>query len=158
MGEIVFLTILGLISIGLFALTATFPVNNMDTTGGAAMFPRAVIILLGILLIVRLVQIIKSKKFHAHFAFIELFQGSTGIFLLGIFLYILLFSVLGYILSTLIYSFAAVTYCYSKKYGNIGSAKAIAIRGMASIGGTLLLYWFFSYVLMVRMPEGLLGI
>lgn len=156
MGEITFLFILILGLIYLYVLTGSFPTNMLDNTGGAAMFPRFVIVLLGILLIVRIIQIIRLKQINEHFVFRELFAGSTGVFMLLIVLYVLMFSVLGYIVSTILFAITAVTYCYYKKTGNVGTVKQVIIRILISSIGTLLLYWFFSDILTVRMPHGFL--
>lgn len=153
MGELIFLLILIAGSLFLLWQTGSFPSSAMDNSGGAALFPRVVLGLLILLLVLRIIQILCSKE-KEPFIFERLFKGSPGIFLLSIFLYILLFSVLGYILATFLYAVAAITYCYKKKYGNFGTVKSILVRIAVSAAGTLLLYWFFSDILVVRMPMG----
>lgn len=156
MGEIIFLAVITAVIGYLYILTGSFPVNALDTTGGAAMFPRVVIIVLALLIVIRIIQIIKNKELKVHFVFFELLKGSTGIFLLSLVAYIFLFSILGYVVATILYLVLTITYCYYKKYGNIGSAKAVIIRVALSVAGTLVLYWFFTSVLLVRMPAGIL--
>ena len=122
------------------------------------MFPRFLLIALALLLFVRMLQILTSKtEKKKHFVFRELFRGSTGVFLLGIVLYLLLFSILGYILTTLLYAVGMISYCYYKKFGNFGTVKSAILRVACSLAGTMVLYWFFSDVLVVRLPAGVLG-
>ena len=158
MGEICFLLILLAGLFYLYLITGTFPVNMLDNSGGASLFPRVVIIVLGVLLIIRVVQIIVNKETKKHFVFKELFSGSTGIFLLFIIFYILLFPVLGYVFATFLFSVSATTYSFYQKNGTIGTLNQLLIRTVVSLVGTLILYYFFSKVLFVRMPAGLLHI
>ena len=57
MGETIFLLCFCAAAIAMYGMTGNFRISKMDTSGGAAMFPRIVIILLLVFLAIRLLQI-----------------------------------------------------------------------------------------------------
>jgi len=62
MGEILFLSLFLIGSIYLFLLTGDFRLSKMDTSGGAALFPRIVIIFLCLFLVIRIIQALCEKE------------------------------------------------------------------------------------------------
>ena len=80
MGELIFLGILAIIGVIMFGMSFGFQTSLLDKSGGPALYPRIVIVVLVIFLVVRCVMIIRSqeelkKKFH----FLEILQGSRFI-------------------------------------------------------------------------------
>ena len=79
MGETIFLLCFCAAAIAMYGMTGNFRISKMDTSGGAAMFPRIVIILLLVFLAIRLLQIWigkQKKPFMGRELFIKSFHCS----------------------------------------------------------------------------------
>lgn len=157
MGEILFLLCFAVISLIMFYLTGDFRVSKMDTSGGAALFPRIVIILLLIFLAVRIVEIVRAKEKKA-FAGKELFTGSRCYFIIGFVLYVILLKPVGYILATVLFLAFVVNRFYKIEKGTMGTAVQIAVRNLIMIVFVLAMNWAFGTILSVNLPSGLFSI
>ncbi len=156
MGEIIFLIVLLLLGGVLFQQTFTFGVSILDQSGGPALFPRIVLAILAIAIIIRLISVLREKK-HEHFVFIELFTGNRLFFFLSLILYIVTFKFLGYILSTCLFLMITCNYFYYVVKGNKGSVKSIAVRNIGIVVFAVVMYVFFANVLHIMLPAGILG-
>ena len=157
MGEIILLLCFAAMSFAMLVMAKDFRVSKMDSSGGAAMFPRIVIILLLIFIAVRIVQILLKKE-KRPFAGRELFTGSRFFFVLCLVGYVLLLKPLGYILSTSLFLILAVNRFYRIERGTNGSPAAIAARNVLLVLFVLAMNWAFGSILSVRLPAGLLAI
>ena len=156
MGEVIFLLLLAGLDVYYFVETFSDKKPLYDNTGGPAVFPRVILILLLICLAVRLIQIIVGKN-RKHFVFMELFQGSTGIFLLAFAAYIFLMKGLGMILDTVLYMGFISHYMIYQRDGTLGTFRSVSIHVAVYVLLAAALYWFFSVILNVASPRGLLG-
>lgn len=156
MGEIVFLVVLLIISAVCFQQTFTFGVSILDQSGGPAVFPRIVIALLVIAVVIRLITVLREKK-HEHFVFIELFTGKRLFFFLSLILYIVTFKFLGYILSTCLFLMITCNYFYYVVKENKGSLRSIVLRNTFVVVFSVGMYFFFGNVLHIMLPAGILG-
>ena len=101
MGELIFNALLAVVAVILYVLTFSFPTSIFDKSGGAAMYPRIVIVFLLALLLIRSLQILRSPEEKAKkFVFLEMFKGPRLIYILTTLAYFLLVKPVGFILST----------------------------------------------------------
>lgn len=158
MGEIIFLIILAAAGVGMFGMSFGFQVSRIDTSGGPALFPRIVIVILLAFIIIRIVMISKNKeelgkKFH----FLEIFMGSRLVFLLLFLAYALLMKPLGFVISSSLFLMIAVTFLHKKQYGEGVTAKKGLILYPVIVIAVTVLYYIFVYKLNVLLPGGILN-
>ncbi len=158
MGEIIFLIVLAAAGISMFGMSFGFQVSRIDTSGGPALFPRIVIIILLVFIAMRIVMISKDKeekekKFH----FLEMFQGSRLIFLFMFLGYALLMKPLGFVISSSLFLIIAVTFLYKKQYGERITVKKGLILYPAILICVAVLYYIFVNKLNVLLPGGILN-
>ena len=79
MGELVFLALLLAVCTLFYGMSFDFKTSILDTSGGAALWPRIVIIFLVMIIIIRGIQAIKERD-RKQFVFKELFQGKQAVF------------------------------------------------------------------------------
>ena len=79
MGEIIFLILLAAVGGYYYFESLGYTVGRFDTTGGGGIFPRAIIIVLFVLLAARLIEIL-IKKEKAPFKFFGYLKGVGGVF------------------------------------------------------------------------------
>lgn len=156
MGEIIFLFVLAAIGGWYFYETFSYTTPIYDKTGGPAVFPRMILILLLICLVVRLIQILVKKE-RKHFVLLELFTGSTGVFLFAFMAYIFLLEPLGMILDTILYLTFTSHYMIYGRDGTIGSKTSVIKHFIAYIFMSVGIYLFFSKVMNVAVPTGILS-
>lgn len=145
------------ISSVMFYMTGDFRISKMDTSGGAALFPRIIIILLLIFIAVRVIQILISKE-KKNFAGKELFIGSRLYFIVCLVLYVVSLKVLGYIIATSLFLLFTVNRFVQIEKGTIGKAAQIVVRSAVMIVFVLAMNWAFGTFLSVHLPPGLLSI
>lgn len=155
MGEIIFLAVFLFAAIFLYTLTGDFRISKMDTSGGAAMFPRLVILLLCICLLLRIGQIIWKKE-KKGFVWKELFIKARAFFVLSLLAYVVLLKPLGYILATGLFLMVTVNRLYHYQKGSYGRAGEILLRNLLLLAFSLVMYFAFSGILSVNLPKGLL--
>ena len=151
----IFLLLLAGLDLYYFAETFSYRKPLYDNTGGPAVFPRVILILLLICLAVRIIQIVVRKE-KRRFIFLDLFKGSTGVFLFAFAGYILCMEFLGMILDTVLYMGFISHYMIYQRDGSIGSLRSAAVHMAVYILMAAALYWFFSGVMNVAVPKGLL--
>lgn len=156
MGEIGFLAIFGVIAIFMYGMTGSFRISKMDISGGAALFPRIIIILFLICVIVRIFQILRMKD-KTEFIWKNIFKKGRLEFVIALIVYALILAPLGYIISTSLFLLFSVNLFYYLGYDNFGSAKQIVLRSSTLIIFTVALYFVFSNILMVGLPAGILN-
>jgi putative tricarboxylic transport membrane protein len=117
-------------------------------TPGPGFLPFYTAILLGILALISLMQTLKVVGGPAS----EIWGGirwfKLGLMLASLFLYTLLFSLLGFVLATFL--LLLVLFRVIEPYG----WKMVLISSVLTIGGT---YFFFVILLESRLPRGFLG-
>ncbi|QUI22259.1 tripartite tricarboxylate transporter TctB family protein [Vallitalea pronyensis] len=156
MGEIIFMGILAVISFIMLIMTYNFPTSIIDQSGGAALFPRIVIFLLLFFMIIRVVEIIRKKEWHKKFAFFEMFKGIRLVYLLSTLAFILSIKYVGYIVSTSIYLIVTIIYFYKKEMGEKQSKKKLAVTIVLNIMLVIGVYYVFTDVLNILLPEGIM--
>lgn len=156
MGEIMFLLLIAGIDIFYFMETFTYKKPLYDNTGGPAVFPRVILVLLLVCLFVRILQILIQKE-NRHFVFRELFCGSAGVFLLAFVCYIFLMEPLGMILDTILYLGFISHYMIYVRDGVLCRPRQILLHMAVFVLMSAAIYWFFSSILNVAVPKGLLN-
>lgn len=155
MGEIAFLVLLLAAGGYYYWETFTYPQNIYERSGGPGIFPRAVIIILAIFVVIRIIQIISSRE-KRHFQFFEVFKGSTGVFFFSLLFYIVLMKPLGYLIDTLLFGLFLTNYLYYIKHGNKGRTKDIVLQNLIIVIVAIGLHLFFYRYLHILLPKGLL--
>lgn len=159
MGEILFLSILGVIDVIMFFLTFTFPASIIDQSGGAGLFPRIVLIVLLVFLAARIVTILRSEEEKKKtFAFLEIFKGRRLVFLLAFVLYAFSMSTLGFVISSGIFLSAMIIFLHWCQYGEWMSVKKSMLTVLISFVCVFSVYYIFTHYLNVMLPAGLLNI
>lgn len=156
MGEIIFLLLLAGVGVVYLVQAGGYKTPLLDNSGGPAMFPRIVCVILIALIVLRIVQIISQKKFKG-FRFFELFKGSTGLFSISTIAMIFLIEPLGFIVTCFLYMTVVGNGLYYMKTGTIGTVKNILLRELLFLAFVLGLYFFFTQILYVGFPRGILS-
>lgn len=156
MGELIFLACILVVCGVFFYLTFGFQVSVLDTSGGAALWPRIVIVFLVVFLVIRAIQVIRERGTgdQEEFIFTELFKGKRLFFLTALAVYILVFKFLGYIASTILFLAVVVNVFYKWTKDGFGSLKSILIRNALIVVFTVAMYFFFAEVVHIMLPAG----
>lgn len=157
MGELIFLGLIAAICGVFFYLTFDFQVSLLDRSGGAAMWPRIIIAFLMIFVIIRFIQVVRTKK-KEEFVFLELFRGPRLFLLAALVVYIIAFKPVGYIFSTSLFLLVVVNVFYKWTKGNFGTVKSIVVRNVLLIAFVVALYFFFAEIVNIPLPVGTLWI
>jgi len=155
-GEIIFLAIVALIGGAAFLMTSSFRTSILDRSGGPGMFPRIVVILLMFVIVIRVVQIIARKETQNKFHFVEMFKGIRLLYVLVTLAYMLTLKRLGYLVATIPYLVFAVLFYRAREVDDRlkpWTAVAIVALNVALVIGV---YFFFTQVVNIRLPAGLL--
>lgn len=155
MGELIFLGILMVICIYFYTLTFGFAVSVLDKSGGAAVFPRFVILFLVIFLAVRFIMVLKEKQ-RKPFAFKELFTGMRLFFFVSLICYILALRYLGYLICTASFLMVTVNVFYYKTKDGWGPVRSIVVRNTMLAVFTFAMNYFFVRILHIMLPSGFL--
>lgn len=159
MGEILFLSILGVVDVIMFFLTFTFPASIIDQSGGAGLFPRIVLVLLLVFLAVRIITILRSEEEKKKpFAFLEIFKGRRLVFLLAFVLYAFSMSTLGFVISSGIFLSAMIIFLRWCQYGEWMPVKKSVLTVLISFVCVFVIYYVFTHYLNVMLPAGFLDI
>ena len=122
------------------------------------MYPRIVITILVILLIIRTIQILSSEEEKQRkFVFLEIFKGPRLVYFLVTLAYFLLVKYVGFILMTIAYLIFMILFFYRLQEEKNPSRKTISIVSVTVICGVILLNYVFCDVLGVLLPVGLIG-
>lgn len=155
MGELIFLGIIAAVCGVFFYLTFDFQVSLLDRSGGAALWPRIIIIFLMIFVIIRFIQVLREKD-KGEFVFLELFKGPRFFLLASLVAYIVAFKSLGYIISTSLFLVVVVNVFYKWTKDDFGSVKSIVIRNTLLILFVIALNYFFAEIVNIPLPTGAL--
>ncbi|ONI38348.1 hypothetical protein AN639_01880 [Candidatus Epulonipiscium fishelsonii] len=159
MGEIIFSVILIIIGIGMYVSSYSFPVSIIDKSGGAALFPRIIIIGLSILLIIRIIVILKNpEEKEKAFGFLEMFKGRRLAFYILFIGYSLSMTTLGFFLSSSIFLAIAIPFLYKLQYGKAIGVKRGSITILISTTSVYVLYFVFTNYFNVMLPSGIFNI
>lgn len=158
MGELIFLAILAVVGGLCYAETTTYTIATYDRTGGPAMYPQLILILLFVALAIRAVQVLLSKE-KPKFKWFTLFQGPRCIFFIAFVLFVVLMEPLGFVVDATLFMSATSFYLYYKTTGDksLGGAKVIVTRVLLFAFFDVAVFLFFSSVLNVAVPEGILS-
>lgn len=155
MGELVFMALVLVVCGVFFGMSFDFKTSVLDTSGGAAFWPRIVIVFLACFVIIRGIQVIKNKD-NRQFVFGELFRGSRLFFLLSLTGYIVLFKFAGYLVTTMLFLLITVNVFYKITRDNFGSVRSIVIRNAAAVAFSFGCYFFFTKVVHIALPQGMI--
>lgn len=153
MGELVFLALLLAVCTLFYGMSFDFKTSILDTSGGAALWPRIVIIFLVMIIIIRGIQVIKERD-RKQFVFKELFQGSRLFFLLSLFGYVILFRYAGYLISTMLFLLITMNVFYKITRDNFGSMRSIIVRNGVAVAFVFGCNFFFAEVVHIALPQG----
>lgn len=155
MGEIIFLLLLVATAVIYIVQTLDYTTPLLDKSGGPAMFPQIVCGVLIVLILIRIIQILAQKNFKK-FHFFELFKGSTGLFSISTIVMILLIQPLGFLITCFLYLTIvanALLYIKTKSFGKVWQ---IITREASFLAVVVGLQLFFTEVLYVAIPLGIL--
>lgn len=155
MGEIIFLVILAGVAGLYFYQALGYAMPKLDNSGGPAIFPKFVCAVLICLIIIRIITII-AKKEKKPFHNFELFKGSTGLLFISFVVFVVIVKPLGFILASFLFLSFVSNALYFVKTNTIGSVKSIVFREVLFILFPVLLYFFFTKVLFIALPAGIL--
>lgn len=157
MGELVFMGITAAAAIAMFIMTASFPVSIIDKSGGPALFPRVVILLLLVFMIIRAVIVLRDRElFGKRFVFAEIFRGARLIYLLVTLIYILLIKQAGFVPMTAAYLYGLTQYLFYLQKGSRMSLRRNILTFIGCLALSIGMYLLFSGVLNILLPEGIL--
>ncbi len=158
MGELIFLALIGIVGVLCYNETLSYSVAEYDRTGGPAMYPQLVLILLFIALALRAIQILMTKE-KPKFKWFTLFKGSRGVFFIAFVLFVFLMDPLGFIVDATLFLTGTSLYLYYQTTGDktLGGAKAITLKVVLFAAFNTAVFLFFTSVLNVGVPEGILG-
>ena len=151
--EIVFLLILLGASVVFLGETYRYEVPSYDTSGGPAMFPRYVLIILCATIILLLIQLIVKKQGKT-FVFGELFRNERGVFLAALLMYVLLLNPVGFLASTIVFLLFTVNYLSRQYNGSLGSFKNTAVRSSICVLTAVGVNYLFGNVFRIMLPTG----
>jgi hypothetical protein len=158
MGEVIFLGIVAIIAAIMLVLTATFPVSIIDHSGGPSLFPRLVIGLLFLFIIIRIIEILKTKKeTRKPFVFTEIFKGPRLLFIIISIVAFILVSRLGFIITMSLYVPGMMIFFTYLNKKELPSKKEIIIMIFSCILFVVLFDYLFCTHLHVILPKGILG-
>lgn len=156
MGEIIFLLLLAGTSGLYYAQTLKYRMPKLDNSGGPAIFPKLVCLFLIAFIVIRILTIVLKKE-KKEFHFVELFKGTKGLLFLSFTVLVFIIKPVGFVLTSFLFlSFISNALLYAKE-NNFGSTKSIVIREIVFLVFPLGLYYFFTKVLYVAIPAGILG-
>ena len=153
MGEFVFLGIILAICGYFYYLTYDFAISPFDKSGGAALFPRIVLICIAIFVIIRIIQVALQKE-KGKFVFGELFRGMRLFFFASFVIYVALLDIFGYIICTILFLAVTINVFYKKVNNCWGPIKSIVIRNCSIVVFTFAMEFFFSNLLGILLPNG----
>ncbi len=155
MGEILFLLIISGAA-GLYFYQATgYRMPRLDNSGGPAIFPKFVCAILICLIIIRIITILSKKEFKK-FHFFDLFKGSMGIFFISFVILVLIIKPVGFVLTSFLFLSFTINYLFYFKNGTFGHTGSIVLREIVFVLFTLVLYFFFTKILYIALPAGIL--
>ncbi len=159
MSELIFLGILAVLGIICFGETTTYTVAPYDRTGGPAIYPQIVLVLLFVALALRAIQLLVSKK-REKFKWFTLFHGPRGVFFAAFLLFVILMKPLGFIVDATLFLTFTSLFLYYKTTDDksLGGPKTILLRFVVAAVFSGIVYFFFSEVLHVAVPKGVLSI
>lgn len=137
------------ISVYVWITASKFPQNNSATDPGAAFFPKIMAAFTAILCLILIISALVSKKEEGKSS-ISLTPGAKRAFIgLAMFLlYCLLFKSLGFILDTVWLLFATMFLMENRRWVQMT---------IISIAVPVIVYFIFSKLLYVMLPDGLLS-
>ena len=118
-------------------------------------WPKVIIILLEICLIINIIQIIKRNKGKEEFTLKYFVSTIPGFFKSKMFLGIIILTAASLVLETLGFVVTAVLVLFA--YGALLGEKNLVRLGIASVIIALVLYMIFSGLLSVNLPRGTIG-
>lgn len=157
MGEIIFLILIAAISGLYLGQTFGYVMPKLDNSGGPALFPQIICVALLVLILIRIITILVRKEFN-HFHFLEMFRGSTGVFSISVIVMVLIMRPVGFIVSSFLFLTVVSNALYYLKTEDksLGGVKSIVLREALFLAFVLGLYAFFTRVLFIALPKGIL--
>lgn len=158
MGEVIFLGIVAIIAAIMLVMTASFPVSIIDHSGGPTLFPRLVIGLLFLFILIRIVEVLKTtKEDRKPFIFTEIFKGPRLLFIIISVIAFILVSRLGFIITMSLYVPGMMVFFTYLNKKALPSRKEIIVMIFSCIVFVILFDYLFCIHLHVILPKGILG-
>jgi hypothetical protein len=158
-GELIFMAVVAVISVIMFVMSFFFQTSLIDQSGGPALFPRIVIILLLFFMIMRAVSVIRSQEaLKKKFVFFEMFHGSRLFFILLFLGYACVVQTLGFAISSSLFAIIAITYLHKKQYGRNITLKKGAVLYSTVVLSIFALYFVFTRYFSILLPSGFIDI
>ncbi|MCF7943401.1 MAG: tripartite tricarboxylate transporter TctB family protein [Spirochaetia bacterium] len=151
--EIVFLSLLFAAAGVLFLQTLTYTTPTFDTSGGPALFPQYILILLMVSIGVLIIQLVIRKE-GRDFVFLELFRSLRGIFLLSIVLYLFALNYFGFYIATAIFLLFTVNYLTFAYTGTVGTWKRVVLRCILLLVIITVVNYLFGDLFNIMLPKG----
>ena len=151
--EIVFLLLLLAASLFFLRETYSYQVPSFDTSGGPALFPRYILILLSVCIVLLIIQLIWQKRGKT-FVFFEVFKHERGVFFWTLVAYLFLLNPIGFLAATILYLLFIVNYLARLYKGTLGSIKEIIVRSTISLAVALSVTYLFSEIFRIILPTG----
>ncbi|ONI45617.1 hypothetical protein AN640_04320 [Candidatus Epulonipiscium fishelsonii] len=130
---------------------------SVDPYVGAYGIPNFVLITLLGLFILKLVITVKVKKQPIKFKSIELFKGKPIVFLGALIIYVAVFEILGFVISSIIFLTGSILYLQKGTLGVL--SKRDYIRAfLISIIFSVVVFFFFTEGAKITLPVSFLGI
>lgn len=159
MGEIIFLCVIEAICVYMIVASLGFATSPLDNSGGAAIYPQIICVFVSIFIVVRIIQILKSRHQNTEqFHFLEMFKGNSLVFMIALFAYVILIRFTGYILTTWLFLVVIGNVFNLFADEHWGSLKSIIIRNVCYILFSFGLYYFFAEAMGILLPAGKLFI
>jgi|GEM_PF-1630364 len=156
MEELLLLVVLTGMDLLYYFETFSYKKALFDKTGGPAIYPRVILVLLLISIAIRVIQILKRHEYEPS-VLKGLVTGSRGVFLWAYIAYVLLMEPLGMIIDTVCYLIFICHYMIYARDGKLGSKTSILKHNVSFVLLTLGIYLFFTLVMNVAVPKGLLS-
>jgi hypothetical protein len=151
--EIVFLLVLLGVSVVLLVQTTTYVTPKFDTSGGPALFPQYILILLMVSIVILIIQLAVRREGRT-FVFLELFRSVRGIFLLSLALYLLALYYVGFFIATALFLFFTVNYLTYVYNGSTGTWKQVLLRCLLLLGIIVIVNYLFGDLFNIMLPKG----
>lgn len=158
MGEIIFLVVVAVVAVIMFFMANSFPTSIIDSSGGSSLFPKIMAVILLFFIIIKVITILKDKeKRNKKFNFLEIFKGIRFIYLITTIAYFALVTIVGFVLSSIIYLVGTMIYFAYYKEGKLPSKKSMAITASIVVVSVVALDFLFCRTMGIMLPVGLIG-
>lgn len=134
--------VLLVVAIAAFSVTSTFPSPLLPGYPGSAMFPRLVLIAMGLICLLGLISLFRSRKSGLPDREIGIPVGSFAVIMTAISLFAVLLTVLGMEPAVLAFVGGSIWY----------RTRSLTISAVSGVGSVIVVYFLFVQALSVHLP------